>query len=218
MIANLQVKRRESLASRMPHRIAFWENERPPVNLKAIRARLAARSRPIDLTALFLGSRFHETDSSRSGHASRPRGFARAARSAQYGYPSRIWWLRLGRLGRWHRAGEHRRRLGHVQHGPRYLQPGHRAGPVDQRSTRACAGTSTSTRRSRTPTACTTRSWPGNSTEHHGDARIEDRLRNHPETRDITDGDALNVLLDVLLNPGDRRQSLQYVKTPLRPD
>ena len=32
-------------------------------------------------------------------------------------------------------------------------------------------------------------------------AAIQDRLRNHPEDRDITDGDALNVLADELLNP-----------------
>jgi len=47
---------------------------------------------------------------------------------------------------------------------------------------------------------------------------IQDRLRNHPETRDITDGDALNVLLDTLLNPAVADRSLQYIKTPLRPE
>ena len=47
---------------------------------------------------------------------------------------------------------------------------------------------------------------------------IQDRLRNHPEQADITDGDALNVLLDVLLNPATADQSLQLIKTPLRPD
>ena len=45
---------------------------------------------------------------------------------------------------------------------------------------------------------------------------IQDRLRNHPSTLDITDGDALNVLLDVLLNPATADQSLQLIKTPLR--
>jgi hypothetical protein len=45
---------------------------------------------------------------------------------------------------------------------------------------------------------------------------IQDRLRNHPNTLDITDGDALNVLLDVLLNPATADQSLQLIKTPLR--
>jgi hypothetical protein len=45
---------------------------------------------------------------------------------------------------------------------------------------------------------------------------IQDRLRNHPQTRDITDGDALNVLLDILLNPAAADRSLQYIKTPLR--
>ena len=45
---------------------------------------------------------------------------------------------------------------------------------------------------------------------------IQDRLRNHPETRDITDGDALNVLLDILLNPAIADRSIQYIKTPLR--
>jgi hypothetical protein len=45
---------------------------------------------------------------------------------------------------------------------------------------------------------------------------IQDRLRNNPNTLDITDGDALNVLLDVLLNPATADQSLQLIKTPLR--
>ena len=39
-----------------------------------------------------------------------------------------------------------------------------------------------------------------------------------PATRDITDGDALNALLDVLLNPANADASLQQIKTPLRPD
>ena len=30
---------------------------------------------------------------------------------------------------------------------------------------------------------------------------IRDRIRNHPTSRDVTDGDALNAVLDVLLNP-----------------
>jgi hypothetical protein len=47
-------------------------------------------------------------------------------------------------------------------------------------------------------------------------AEIQDRLRNHPEQRDITDGDALNVLLDVLLNPAIADRSLQQIRTPLR--
>ncbi len=45
---------------------------------------------------------------------------------------------------------------------------------------------------------------------------IQDRLRKNPNTLDITDGDALNVLLDVLLNPATADQSLQLIKTPLR--
>jgi hypothetical protein len=49
-------------------------------------------------------------------------------------------------------------------------------------------------------------------------ADIQDRLRNHPTARDITDGDALNTLLDVLLNPASADISLQQIKTPLRPD
>jgi hypothetical protein len=49
-------------------------------------------------------------------------------------------------------------------------------------------------------------------------ARIEDRLRNHPEARDITDGDSLNVLLDIMINPATLGSSLRYVKTPLRHD
>ena len=47
---------------------------------------------------------------------------------------------------------------------------------------------------------------------------IQDRLRNHPETRDITDGDALNAMLDILLNPAVVDRALQYIKTPLRHD
>ena len=49
-------------------------------------------------------------------------------------------------------------------------------------------------------------------------AEIQDRLRNHPEQRDITDGDALNVLLKVLLNPATADRSLQLIKTPVRPE
>ena len=50
------------------------------------------------------------------------------------------------------------------------------------------------------------------------DSEIQDRLRNHPNARDVTDGDALNVLLDVLLNPANADIALQQIKTPLRPD
>jgi hypothetical protein len=50
------------------------------------------------------------------------------------------------------------------------------------------------------------------------DSEIQDRLRNHPSARDVTDGDALNVLLDVLLNPANADIALQQIKTPLRPD
>ena len=46
-------------------------------------------------------------------------------------------------------------------------------------------------------------------------ANIQDRLRNHPETRDITDGDALNVLADELLNPG-AGVSLGSIMTPIK--
>ena len=49
-------------------------------------------------------------------------------------------------------------------------------------------------------------------------AGIQDRLRNHPDQRDITDGDALNVLLEVLLNPATADLSLQLIKTPIRPE
>ncbi len=45
---------------------------------------------------------------------------------------------------------------------------------------------------------------------------IQDRLRNHPSGLDITDGDALNVLLETLLNPATADRALQYIKTPLR--
>jgi len=47
---------------------------------------------------------------------------------------------------------------------------------------------------------------------------LYDRLRNHPNERDITDGDALDTLLDVLLNPAAADISLQQIRTPLRAD
>jgi hypothetical protein len=53
---------------------------------------------------------------------------------------------------------------------------------------------------------------------NQADAEIQDRLRNHPSTLDITDGDALNVLLETLLNPANAGASLQYIRTPLRSD
>jgi hypothetical protein len=49
-------------------------------------------------------------------------------------------------------------------------------------------------------------------------AEIQDRLRNNPSTRDITDSDALNVLLDVLSNPATAGSSLRRIKTPLKPE
>ena len=49
-------------------------------------------------------------------------------------------------------------------------------------------------------------------------SEIQDRIRNNPSARDITDGDALNALLDVLLNPANADAALQQIKTPLRPD
>jgi hypothetical protein len=49
-------------------------------------------------------------------------------------------------------------------------------------------------------------------------AEIHDRLRNHPDQLDIADGDALNTLLAILLNPASADASLQSIKTPLRHD
>jgi hypothetical protein len=49
-------------------------------------------------------------------------------------------------------------------------------------------------------------------------SEIQDRLRKNPNARDVTDGDALNASLDVLLNPANADTSLQQIKTPLRPD
>ena len=49
-------------------------------------------------------------------------------------------------------------------------------------------------------------------------SEIQDRLRNHPTARDVTDGDALNTLLDVLLNPANADAALQQIKNPLRPE
>ncbi len=47
-------------------------------------------------------------------------------------------------------------------------------------------------------------------------AAIQDRLRNHPEQRDITDGDALTVLVDELLDPSAGGLSLGSIKTPIK--
>ena len=41
-------------------------------------------------------------------------------------------------------------------------------------------------------------------------------MRNHPEARDVADGDALNVLLDVVLNPATVSSSLRRITTPLK--
>ncbi len=49
-------------------------------------------------------------------------------------------------------------------------------------------------------------------------AEIHNRVRNHPETLDIVDGDALNALLDELINPAILNSSLRLIKTPLKPD
>ncbi len=49
-------------------------------------------------------------------------------------------------------------------------------------------------------------------------AKIHDRLRNHPETLDITDGDALNEILVTLLNPGVSGSGLRSISTPIRPE
>lgn len=46
-------------------------------------------------------------------------------------------------------------------------------------------------------------------------AEIYDRIRNHPETRDIQDGDALNALLVIYQNPAVARSSYRLVKAPL---
>jgi hypothetical protein len=54
-----------------------------------------------------------------------------------------------------------------------------------------------------------------NETAYSG---IRDRIRNHPTSRDVTDGDALNAVLDVLLNPTNADTSIQQIKTPIRPE
>ncbi len=48
-------------------------------------------------------------------------------------------------------------------------------------------------------------------------AGIHDRLRNHPSTRDITDGDALDVVLDELQNNAVSATALSQLKTPIPP-
>ena len=48
-------------------------------------------------------------------------------------------------------------------------------------------------------------------------AAIHDRLRNNPSTRDITDGDALDVLLDDFQNNAVSATTIGQIKTPLAP-
>ncbi len=49
-------------------------------------------------------------------------------------------------------------------------------------------------------------------------AQIEDRLRNHPNPEDLDSGDALNVLLDVLLKPDTADRSIGQIKAPIKHD
>jgi hypothetical protein len=49
-------------------------------------------------------------------------------------------------------------------------------------------------------------------------SEIQDRIKNHPTERDITDGDALNAQLDILLNPANAANSIQQINTPIRPE
>ena len=53
------------------------------------------------------------------------------------------------------------------------------------------------------------------ATNDKAQAEIYDRLRNHPETRDIQDGDSLNVLLDILQHPEVFRTAYKQTRTPL---
>jgi hypothetical protein len=48
-------------------------------------------------------------------------------------------------------------------------------------------------------------------------AGIYDRLRNHPEQRDIEDGDSLNVALDELTNPKVFSSTIRTIRNPLSP-
>jgi hypothetical protein len=49
-------------------------------------------------------------------------------------------------------------------------------------------------------------------------AELHDQLRNHPSNRDITDSDALNVLLDEILNTSVAGLSLSQIKMPVKPE
>ena len=49
-------------------------------------------------------------------------------------------------------------------------------------------------------------------------AEIYDRLRNHPETYDIQTGDALNVVLDILVNPANSGSAFRAIKSPVGRD
>ena len=47
-------------------------------------------------------------------------------------------------------------------------------------------------------------------------AETQENLRDNPTTRDITDGNALNLLLDALTNPSTGGSSVRHITTPLR--
>ncbi len=130
--------------------------------------------------------------------------------------PPRLWRLGLGRLG-WDPQGSIARGMG-------FFNMGRGMYNLDTAQARAInvnTGMRWNQYAFRSQMAATQRYWrrvQARQFRTNEDLNeIQDRLRNHPETRDITDGDALNILLTTLLNPAIVDRSLQYIKTPVRP-
>ena len=128
---------------------------------------------------------------------------------AQYGYPAGYGGYGWGGWGSTPQ-GALARGLGLLQHGSRRLQRTDGRGPIDQyRHRHALEPVRLSIASDRAQQLPGHIYWPERNNINRARAEIQDRLRNHPSTRDITDGDALNVLLDIsrIRRPAARRSA-----------
>ena len=111
-----------------------------------------------------------------------------------------------------------RSRIGLLQHGSRRLQLTYGRGPIDQRRHRHALEP---VRLSIAPDGeqqLPAASLLAERQQHQPGPRRDSRsaCAITPRTRDITDGDALNVLLDILTNPANGGSSIRRIKTPLK--
>ena len=82
---------------------------------------------------------------------------------------------------------------------------------------RSCAGINTFINRMlRQQTIISARLLAERNSINRARAEIQEQLRDNPSTRDITDGNALNLLLDTLTNPSNGGSSTGRITTPLR--